>query len=241
VILALRRELSDSPGAGLRALARGLGRVLLVGFAVGLTPAWGFIPLSVAGGLVFFEWLLPRKAILPAEAAETFVKSHREEGIKNLLDLNRQTRLWRAARGSAQKQARENKLDETQFEAKRKEYDNKKESLEKPDYLKGKGPTLRDLAFNLIVSLLAFDIRTLIHFDLDISALPDLYDFGELAAYLTGSGAPLVTTIVTAITNQLDQWVPALLNVVFPSFTLSDAQFQLLQLLIDLVQRIASG
>ncbi|GAB4503961.1 MAG: hypothetical protein Fur0043_09540 [Anaerolineales bacterium] len=363
VILMLRRELNASLGASLHPLARGLGRVLLVGFAVGLTPAWGFIPLSIVGGLAFFEWLLPRNPIVSAQVAASFIEEHHEEGVKNLLNLNRQTRLWRATRANAQKQARENKLDEKQFEERRQEYETKKEDFEKPDYLKDREVTLHDLAFNfgagkehwdnlqnalawgvilalplvvlqgwplaveaienagtfpflstgvrlatltaqylaaaaflgyffpylrgrnglekggwlaaatifsflpyhiinagsltewlvvaiwaasllafnLIVSLLAFDIRTLLYFKQGLSALPDLYDFGELAAYLTGSGAPLVTTIFTAITNQLDQWVPALLHVVFPSFTLSEAQFQLLQLLIDLVQRIASG
>ena len=96
------------------------------------------------------------------------------------------------------------------------------------------------LSYNLIISLLAFDIRTLLYYKHGLSGMSDLYDFGELAAYLTGSGAPLVTTLFTAITTKMDHWVPALLQVVFPSFTLSGAQFQLLQVLIDLVQRITS-
>jgi hypothetical protein len=362
IVIALRGELNDPLGAELRPLARGLGRVLLVGFAVGLSPAWGFIPLSVVGALAFFEWLLPRTPLVPPSIAQAFIQEHHKEGVKNMITLNRLTRLWRVTVSGAQKLARENKLNETEHEGKREKYETDKTGLEQPEYLGGNERSLRDLAFNfgagkshwdnlqaalawglilsaplvvlqgwplaleaiekagtfpflstsvrlvalmaqylaaaaflgyffphlrgrnglekggwlsaavilsflpyhlihadavtewlvigiwagsmlaynLIISLLAFDIRTLLHFKQELANLSDLYDFGELAAYLTGSGAPLVTTIFTAITNQMNEWVPALLQVVFPSFTLSGPQFQLLQILIDLAQRIAS-
>lgn len=363
VIVSLRSGLNERLGAPLRPLARGLGRVLLAGFAVGLTPAWGFVPLSLFGGLLLFEWLLPRRAIVPPEAAEKFVKEYHASGIRDMLRLNRLTRLRRASEASAQKLARENKLDEKEYQSRREEYEEEKRAIEQPDYLKTSQCTLRDLAFNfgagakhwdnlknslawglilaaplvilqgwplvseafskagafpflstgahlslltaqylaaaaflgyffpylrgrnglekggwlaasiiasllpyhlihtstltmwlvvaiwaasilaynLLISLLAFDVRTLLHFKISAARLPDLYDFGELAAYLTGSGAPLVTTIVTALTNQMNEWVPALLKVVFPSFTLSDVQFELLQILIDIANRIAAS
>lgn len=363
IIVSLRNGLNERLGAPLRPLARGLGRVLLAGFAVGLTPAWGFIPLSLFGGLLLFEWLLPRRPIIPPETAEKFVKEHHAAGIRDMLRLNRLARLQRASEASAQKLARENKLDEEEYRSRREKYEEEKRAIEQPDYLKGGPCTLRDLAFNfgagakhwdnlknsaawglilaaplvilqgwplvseafskagafpflstgahlslltaqylaaaaflgyffpylrgrnglekggwlaasvvvslvpyhlihagtliewlvaaiwaasilaytLLISLLAFDVRTLLHFKIGAARLPDLYDFGELAAYLTGSGAPLVTTIFTALTNQMNEWVPALLKVIFPSFTLSDAQFELLQILMDIANRIAAS
>ncbi len=362
-VVALRNGFNERLGAPLRPLARGLGRVLLAGFAVGLTPAWGFVPLSLIGGLVLFEWLLPRKPIIPPEVAGTFVKEHHEQGVRDMLKLNRLLRLWRASEASAQKLARENKLDEEEHQRKRDEHEREKRELEQIENLPTDPLTLRDLAFNfgagrkhwdnlknslawglilaaplvvlqgwplvsesfakagafpflstgarlaaltgqylaaaaflgyffphlrgrnglekggwlaasiilalipyhlihagtltewlvitiwaasilaynLLISLLAFDVRTLLHFKFGAARLPDLYDFGELAAYLTGSGAPLVTTIFTALTNQMNEWVPALLKVVFPSFTLSSAQFELLQILIDIANRIAAS
>jgi hypothetical protein len=97
------------------------------------------------------------------------------------------------------------------------------------------------LAFNLLVGFLAFDIRTLTRFKLGWHRLPDLYDFGAFAVYLTGSGVPLITTTFTAIFGSLEDLVPSILKVMFPSFTLSGAQFELLQMLLDLASRIASG
>jgi len=363
VVAALRRGFDEPLGTTLRPLVRGLGRVILVGFAVGLTPAWGFLPLSVLGGLVLFEWILPRQPIVDPETGADFAKSNRKQGIADMLQLNRQMRLWRAAESNAQKLARENKLDEEKQKADREKHEAERLSLEQPAYLKSDAHTLRDLAFNfgageshwdnlknalawglilaaplvilqgwplvsdtiakagtfpflstgvrlavltgqylaaaaflgyffpylrgrsglekggwlsaivilslvpyhlvyadtpiewlviaiwggsilaynLLISLLAFDVRTLLHFKFGLARLPDLYDFGELAAYLTGSSAPLVTTIFTAVTNKMDQWVPALLNVVFPSFTMNEAQSQLLQVLIDIANRIASS
>ncbi len=362
VVVALRGEFNESLGARLKPLVRGLGRVLLVGFAVGLTPAWGFLPLSVLGGLVLFEWILPRQQFIAPAVSDEFVKENHRKGIEEMLKLNHQMRLWRASESSAQKLARENKLNEEEHQLKRDKHEEEKRNLEQPAYLKSDKYTLRDLAFNfgagkkhwdnlqnslawglilasplvllqgwplvseaigkagtfpflstgvrlvslmaqylaasaflgyffpylrgrnglekggwlsvtvilslipyhlvhadsltewlviaiwagsmlaynLIISLLAFDVRTLLYYKFGLARLTDLYDFGEMAAYLTGSGAPLVTTIFTALTNKMDQWVPALLNVVFPSFALSDAQYQLLQVFIDIANRIAS-
>ncbi len=363
VVVALRGGLNERLGAPLRPLARGLGRVLLAGFAVGLTPVWGFIPLSLFGGLALFEWLLPRRPTIPPDVADAFIKEHRERGVKDMLKLNRQMRLWRASEASAQKLARENKLNEDEYQSRRDKYEEEKRALEQPAYLKTDLCTLRDLAFNfgagrkhwdnlknsltwglilaaplvilqgwplvseafskagtfpflstgarlaaltaqylaaaaflgyffpylrgrnglekggwlatsiilslipyhlihastltmwlvvaiwaasilaynLLISLLAFDLRTLLYFKFGTARLRDLYDFGELAAYLTGSGAPLVATIFTALTNQINEWVPALVKVVFPSFTLSDAQFELLQILINIANRITTS
>jgi hypothetical protein len=361
--VALRGEFNETLGTRLRPLARGLGRVLLAGFAVGLTPAWGFLPLSVIGGLILFEWVLPRHPVIAPAVGEKFVKASHRKGIEDILKLNRQMRLWRATESNAQKLARENKLNEEEHQLKRERHDEEKRKLEQPDYLTSDKYTLRDLAFNfgagkkhwdnmqnslawgmilaaplvilqgwplvseaignagafpflgtgvrlvaltaqylaaaiflgyffphlrgrnglekggwlsatvilslipyhliyansltewmviaiwagsmlafsLLISLLAFDMRTLLHFKFGLTRLPDLYDFGELAAYLTGSGAPLVTTIITAITSKMDDWVPALLKVAFPSFTLADPQFQLLQILIDIANRVAAS
>lgn len=363
IIVSLRGAFNRPLGASLGALERGLGRVLLTSFAVGLTPAWGFVPVSLVGSLLFLEWLLPRKPIRPAGSSRDFMLHHHKEGIEQMLTLNRKSRLWRSFEASAQKQIRESKLDEATYHEKRGVHEQEKRAIEQPEYLAKENLTLREmafnfgagrdqwdnlknalawgvilaaplvvlqgwglasqeiqnagsfpfasvvirlfaliaqyigaaallgwffphmrgrnglekggwlagavilsslpyhllyasnltewmvaaiwaasmLAFNLIISLLAFDVRTLLHYNLGVSRLPDLYDFGELAAYLTGSGAPLVTTLVTAVSNQLDQWVPALLRVVFPSYVMTEAQFQLLQMLIDLAHRIATA
>jgi hypothetical protein len=360
VVVALRTTFDRPLGGVLKPLERGLGRVIMVGFAIGLTPAWGFVPLSIIGGIFLFEWVLPRKLLSPAQAVADFVKNNHELGVKQMLGFNRRTRLWRTAMSGAQKQVRENKMEDAEYQKKQETYDQEKQTMESPEYLGTNQLTLRDLAFNfgagprhrdnldqslawglilasplvilegwplfisevnaagafpflstgvrlialvaqylsiaaflgyffpymrgrsglekggwlagsivlaflpyylilnsttiewmvaaisaasilafsLIVSLMAFDIRTLLYYKFGWFHLPDLYDFSELAAYLTGTGAPLVTTIVTAFNNKLNEWVPALLNVVFPSFTLGSSQFQLLQMLIDLIKRI---
>jgi hypothetical protein len=360
VVIALRATFDRPLGGVLKSIERGLGRVLMVGFAIGLTPAWGFIPLSIIGGLFLFEWILPRKLLSPAQAVADFVKNNHELGVKQMLGFNRRTRLWRTAMAGAQKQVRENKMEEAEYQKKQEAYDQEKTTMESPAYLGTNQLNLRDLAFNfgagprhrdnldqslawglilasplvilegwplfisevnaagafpflstgvrlialvaqylsiaaflgyffpymrgrsglekggwlagsivlaflpyhlilnsttiewmvaaiwaasilaftLIISLMAFDIRTLLTYKFGWFHLPDLYDFNELAVYLTGSGAPLVTTIVTAFNNKLNEWLPALLSVVFPSFTLSSSQFELLQMLIDLIKRI---
>ncbi|MEW6029093.1 MAG: hypothetical protein AB1554_06370 [Chloroflexota bacterium] len=363
IVMALRLKFDRTLGGRMSPLERGLGRVLLVGFAVGLSPAWGFVPVSVIGALLLFEWLLPVKLLQPEKTVAEFAKVHHEAGVRQMLGLNRQNRLWRSFESSAPKNIRENKLSEEEYHRKRQEHDEQKRVMEQPEYLRtdklalrdlafnfGAGPRHRDnlrhalawglilaaplvifqgwplvmsetetagplpflsvgvrllaltaqylaaaallgyffpylrgrnglekggwlagtiilsflpyhlifdttalewmvagiwagsvLAFNLIISLLAFDIRTLLHFKLGWFRLPDLYDFGELAAYLTGSGAPLIATIYTTFTSKLDEWVPALLNVVFPSFTFTSTHSELLQVLLDLANRIASG
>lgn len=363
IVMALRLRFDHPIGGRMSPLERGLGRVLLVGFAVGVSPAWGFVPVSVIGASLLFEWLLPVRLLQPEKTAAEFAKTHHEVGVKQMLSLNRQNRLWRSFESSAPKNIRENKLSEEEYYKKRQEHEEQKLIAEQPKYLKtdkltlrdlafnfGAGPRHRDnlrhalawglilaaplvifqgwplvmseaktagtfpflsvgvrllaltaqylaaaallgyffpylrgrnglekggwlagtiilsflpyhliydttalewmvagiwagsiLAFNLIVSLLAFDIRTLLHFKLGWFRLPDLYDFGELAAYLTGSGSPFIAAVFTTFTNKLDEWVPALLNVVFPSFTLTSAHSELLQVLLDLANRIASG
>lgn len=363
IVMALRLRFDRALGGRMSPLERGLGRVVLVGFAVGLSPAWGFVPVSVIGSLLLFEWLLPVKLLQPEKVVAEFAKVHHEAGVKQMLSLNRQNRVWRSFESSAPKNIRENKLSEEEYYKKRQEHDGQKRVMEQPKYLKTDELTLRDLAFNfgagprhrdnlrqalawglilaaplvifqgwplvmsetetagpfpflsvgvrllaltaqylagaallgfffpylrgrnglekggwlagtivlsflpyhlifdttalewmvagiwagsilafdLIISLLAFDIRTLLHFKLGWFRLPDLYDFGELAAYLTGSGAPLIATLFTTFTSRLEEWVPALLNVVFPSFTFTSAHSELLQVLLDLANRIASG
>ncbi|MBI5842076.1 MAG: hypothetical protein HZB19_18475 [Chloroflexi bacterium] len=365
ITMTLRRKHDRSLGGKMSSLERGYARVILVAFAVGLSPAWGFIPLSIVIGLIMFEWLVPMILLPPDNTAHEFVNKHHSEGVKQTLLLNRQTRLWRATESNMQKQVREGKMEDENYRTQREKLEKSARELERPKYLKtqnsaitlrdlgfnfGAGPNHRDnlkhalawgvllaapmllihgwplaaagieqalpfpflntairlaafaaqylasavflgyffpyvrgrnglekggwlaltivlaflpyhllyassisdwtailiwagsvLAYNLLIGLLAFDIRTLTRFNLGWSRLPDLYDFGTLAVYLTGSGVPLITTTFTAIFGSLEELVPSILKVMFPSFTLSSAQFELLQMLLDLASRIASG
>ncbi|GEM_PF-5212051 len=96
------------------------------------------------------------------------------------------------------------------------------------------------LAFNLLIGLLAFDLPTIAACGLRWNQLTDLYNFRELIVYLTGSGAPLVTTIVSAIAGNLEELVPSILRVVFPSMSLTSAQSELLQVLFELATSLTS-
>ena len=97
------------------------------------------------------------------------------------------------------------------------------------------------LAFCLLIGLLAFDLPTMTACGFRWNQLTDLYNFRELAVYLTGSGAPLVTTIVGVVAGDLEQLIPALIQVVFPSASLTGTQNELLQLLFNLASNLASN
>ncbi|MBI5964398.1 MAG: hypothetical protein HY863_13055 [Chloroflexi bacterium] len=365
IIMTLRRNHDRSLGGKLSSLERGYARVILVAFAVGLSPVWGFLPLSILIGLIMFEWLVPDVLIPSDKVILNFVNRHHGEGVKQMLLLNRQTRLWRATESNLQKQVREGKMEDENYHDQREKLEASARALERPKYIRaasqeivlrdlafnfGAGPNHHDnlkhslawgilfaapmllihgwplavagidsalpfpflgimirltafaaqylaaaaflgyffpymrgrnglekggwlsltivlaflpyhmlyassindfvavliwagsvLAYNLLVAFLAFDIRTLTRFKLGWNRLPDLYDFGALAVYLTGSGVPLLTTAYTAIFGSLQDLVPSVLKVMFPSLTLSGAQFELLQMLLDLASRIVSG
>ncbi len=55
-------------------------------------------------------------------------------------------------------------------------------------------------------SRLELDIHTPLHFESGWFHLPDPCNLNELAAYPTGSGAALVTIIVTAFNNKRKEW-----------------------------------
>ncbi len=148
VVVALHSVFDHPLGTPLKPLEREFGRVLMIGFAIGVTPAWGFVPLSIVTGLLLFEWVLPGKLLAPAQALADYVKNHHEEGVKQMLELNRRSRIWRTYMAGAQKQARENKLDDAAYQQKHAEYEQEKHSLERPSYLGTDQLTLHDLAFN---------------------------------------------------------------------------------------------
>lgn len=95
------------------------------------------------------------------------------------------------------------------------------------------------LTYNLLIGLIAFDIRTLSEFGFQPDRITDMYNFSDIVFYLTGSGTPLITTIVSAIGGGLDELVPAIIKVVFPSVSLEGPQAELLKLLLNLVNQIA--
>jgi hypothetical protein len=95
------------------------------------------------------------------------------------------------------------------------------------------------LAYNLLIGLLAFDLKTLAVHGFQWDRLTDLYNLRDLTFYLTGSAAPLVTTILSAVGGNLNELIPAILKVVFPALTLEGPQAELLKLLLDLVGQIA--
>lgn len=365
LLMNLRNNYDRPLGGEFSMATRGFARVLFVAFAVGLMPAWGFIPLSIVIGLVMFDWLVPITLLSPASVVQKFAEGHHGEGVKQTLLLNRQTRLYRAVESNLQKKVRQGDLKDENYGEQREKLELSARELERPKYLKSKDSqlTLRDLAFNfgagpllsdnlrnalawgillvtpillveiwsfaatgitssllfpflgngvrllglaaqylggvallgyffpymrgrngleksgwlafmvvaaflpyhmlfatslsdwiaviiwagtvltyyLLVGFLAFDLRTLSRFNVSWTRLPDLYDFGALAFYLTGSGAPLVTVIFTALFGNIQELIPSLLKVMFPSFTFAGAQFELLQMLLDLASRIATG
>lgn len=365
IIMNLRHNFDRPLGGEFSLTERGLARILTVAFAIGVSPSWGFIPLSVLAGLFLFEWLVPEVLLEPAKTVRDFANNHHAEGVSQILVLNRQTRLWRAVETNLQKQVREGVLEDEPYRQKREDLELSARALERPKYLSSKthNLTLRDLAFNfgagpnhhdnlqhalawglllvaplvlaqvwsltregmtsslpfpflgigvrllgcaaqylagaallgyffpylrgrnglekggwtafaivvaflpyhllyassfndwiaviiwagsvltyyLLVGFLAFDMQTLSRFNISWTRLPDLYDFGALAFYLTGSGTPLITTLFTALFGNIQELVPALLKVMFPSFTLTSAQFELLQMLLDLASRVTSG
>ena len=97
------------------------------------------------------------------------------------------------------------------------------------------------LAFNVLLGVVAFDLKTLFDHGYGWERLTDLYNFRQVIVYLTGSGAPFVATIASAVGGSLDDLVPAVLKVVFPALTLSESQNELLQMLLDLVKRITGA
>jgi hypothetical protein len=355
----------DKPiGKPLKPIERDLGRVILVAFAVGFSPSWGFIPISVFISLVFFEWILPEKKFASTRAVEQFAKEHQKQAVSALLDLNRELRLWNSAEVDLQKQIKAGKIKIQEYEAQSKEHEDKSRELTRPEFLEGfeettsvrnlafnfgAGPRHKDnlrlaivwgsiflipltlvqgwplvtaevqnslpfpfihiasrlgvfigqflamavflghffpylrgrnglekggwlagtivfsllpaqliiadstidlmalifwagtiLAYTLLIGLLAFDLRTLSELGLRWNRLTDLYNFRELTFYLTGSGAPLFTTIFSVIAGSLNDLVPAILKVVFPTVTLSGAQNELLRVLLELASQIGT-
>ena len=63
------------------------------------------------------------------------------------------------------------------------------------------------LAYNLLIGLLAFDLKTLAVHGFQWDRLTDLYNLRDLTFYLTGSGAPLVTTILSVVGGNLNELI----------------------------------